>query len=224
MTPKAAQAIAGLYAITPDAPDTELLCRKVEQALAGGVRVLQYRRKSVEPAVRRLEAARLARLCEASGCLFVINDDPALAREVGATAVHLGRDDGTVDAARATGGSHLVVGVSCYDELDRAQRAVAEGADYIAFGSFFPSRVKPGAVRPPVDLITRARNRFEVPVVAIGGITTENAPTLIAAGADALAVISDLFDAEDIEAKADQYRRLFAAGRGSLPQRERNPT
>ncbi len=216
MTPKAAQAICGLYAITPDGPDTEALCRKVERALAGGVRVLQYRRKSVDPAIRLSEAGRLARLCEVSGCLFVVNDDPALAQAVGAPAVHLGRDDGTVAAARSAAGHQLIVGVSCYDELDRAHRAVEEGADYIAFGSFFPSRVKPGAVRPPVDLLTRAR-RFDVPVVAIGGITTENAPSLIAAGADALAVISDLFDAEDIEAKADQYRRLFAAVGRSLP-------
>jgi thiamine-phosphate pyrophosphorylase len=217
VTPKAAQAICGLYAITPDGPDTEALCRKVEQALAGGVRVLQYRRKSVEPAIRLSEAGRLARLCEGSGCLFVVNDDPALARALDAPAVHLGRDDGTVAAARSAAGHRLIVGVSCYDELDRAQRAVDEGADYIAFGSFFPSRVKPGAVRPPVDLLTRASSRFDVPVVAIGGITTENAPSLIAAGADALAVISDLFDAEDIEAKADQYRRLFAVAGRSLP-------
>lgn len=217
MTPKAAQTIRGLYAITPDGPDTESLCRKVEQALSGGVRVLQYRRKSVEPAIRLSEAGRLARLCEGVGCLFVVNDDPALARAVGAPAVHLGRDDGSVEAARSAGGKDLIVGVSCYDELDRAHRAVEEGADYIAFGSFFPSRVKPGAVRPPVDLLTRASSWFDVPVVAIGGITTENAPTLIAAGADALAVISDLFDAEDIEAKADQYRLLFAAAGRSLP-------
>lgn len=203
--------IRGLYAITPDALGRDALCERVRDALSGGAQVLQFRRKHTAPTEVLTEARLLADLCRAAGRVFIVNDDPALAAECGAHGVHLGRDDGGVAAARRIMGDGFLVGVSCYDDLDRARRAADDGADYVAFGSFFSSRVKPGAVRPPVDLLTRAKAAVALPVVAIGGITTQNAGTLIEAGADAVAVISDLFDAGDVRARAERFARLFAA-------------
>jgi len=203
--------IRGLYAITPDTLGGDPLYERVREALLGGAQVLQYRRKDAAPRNALVESRVLAELCRAAGRVFIVNDDPVLAAESGAHGVHLGRDDGGVAAARRIGGDEFLVGVSCYDELDRAHRAADDGADYVAFGSFFPSRVKPGAVRPPVDLLTRAKAAVALPVVAIGGITTQNAGTLIEAGADAVAVISDLFEAGDVRARAERFTRLFAA-------------
>ncbi len=203
--------IRGLYAITPDSLGREALRERVREALGGGAQVLQFRRKDTAPTEAVAEARLLADLCRAAGRVFIVNDDPVLAAECGAHGVHLGRDDAGVAAARRIMGDGFLVGVSCYDDLDRARRAAGDGADYVAFGSFFPSRVKPGAVRPPVDLLTRAKAAVALPVVAIGGITTQNAGTLIEAGADAVAVISDLFEAGDVRARAERFARLFAA-------------
>lgn len=201
--------IAGLYAITPDLADTELLCRKARAALAGGATVLQYRNKSATPALRREQAARLQALCRDRGVAFVVNDDVELALALGADGVHLGKDDGAARAARERIGAAMRLGISCYDSLARADAALAEGADHLAFGAAFPSRVKPDAVRASTDLFAEARARYRVPIVAIGGITLDNAPALIAAGVDAIAVISALFDAPDIEQAAASFTALF---------------
>jgi len=196
--------LRGLYAITGDD------LSQVERALASrALCALQYRDKSADAARREREARGLARLCRAHGVPFIVNDDIALALAVHADGVHLGRDDGDVAAARARLPGRLL-GVSCYDRLDLAERAVASGADYVAFGSVFASPTKPGAVRAPLALFARARV-LGVPRVAIGGITLQNAPQVIAAGADCLAVISDLFEAPDVGARAHQYGRLFHA-------------
>jgi thiamine-phosphate pyrophosphorylase len=170
------QRMRGLYVITPDDVSSDVLTTRVAEAIAGGARLLQYRRKSIDVAARRAEAKSIAALCRVSGVLFIVNDDPRLAAEVGADGVHVGRDDGTVAAARAVLGERALVGVSCYDRLDLAIAAEESGADYVAFGSFFPSSVKPGAVRPPLQLLTEARAMLSTPVVAIGGITLEHAP------------------------------------------------
>ncbi len=201
--------IAGLYAITPDLADTDELLRRARAALAGGARVLQYRNKAATPALRLAQAQALQRLCAGFAVPLIINDhlEPALA--VGADGLHLGGDDGDIAAARARLGPGRLLGASCYARIDLARTAVAAGADHIAFGSFFASGIKPGAVRPPADLITRAKARFGLPVVAIGGITPYNAPQLISARADAVAVISPLFAAPDIEAAARQFQSLF---------------
>lgn len=201
--------IAGLYAITPDLADTQELQRRVRAALRGGAQAIQYRNKTAQPGLRVEQARMLQSLCSAAGVPLIINDDPALAVEVGAAGLHLGGGDGSLAAARALLGPQRLLGGSCYDRLDLAGAAVAAGADHIAFGSFFPSTVKPGAVRPPVDLLTRAKARFGVPVVAIGGITADNAPGLIAAGADAIAVISAVFSAPDVEQAARTLQSLF---------------
>jgi thiamine-phosphate pyrophosphorylase len=199
----------GLYAITPDIPDRKKLLNLVQQALGGGIAALQYRCKDLPSSQRLEEATLLASLCRAGGVTFVVNDDPGIAIAADADGVHLGRDDDDLATARARLGGKLL-GASCYSSLDAARAAVAAGADYVAFGSVFASPTKPAAVRAPLSLFAEARP-LGVPLVAIGGITLENAPRLLAAGADSVAVISDLFDAPDVAARARAYGKLFAA-------------
>lgn len=206
----ASNRIAGLYAVTPDEPDTAILVDKVGAALAGGVRLIQYRNKTAAPALRAAQAAELQALCRKHRAVLIINDHLDLALEIDADGLHLGNEDGSITAARNRLGPHKILGVSCYSALERAQHAWHEGADYVAFGSFFSSTVKPGAVRASSGLLTEAKRTIPVPVVAIGGITRENAPQLIAAGADAVAVISAIFAAPDVEHSARQFSRLFA--------------
>ena len=188
--------LRGLYAITPDIDDIALLVAKVGAAIAGGAQIIQYRNKTAPPALRRKQAAMLSRVCDGGGALFIVNDDVMLARQVGAAGVHLGEDDGDVARARAAGGEAMLIGVSCYDDLARAKRLVAEGADYVAFGSFHSSPTKPAARRAEPALLRRAK-ALGVPLVAIGGITADNGRALVDAGADALAVISAVFAHDD---------------------------
>jgi thiamine-phosphate pyrophosphorylase len=195
----------GLYAITPDLADTAALAVKVEQALKAGVAMLQYRNKILSKDKRLLQARELAPLARGYGVPFIVNDDVEIALALGANGVHLGKDDGELAAARAKLPGKIL-GASCYSDLEQAKAAVRAGASYVAFGSVFPSSTKPDAVRAPLSLF---RSELGVPLCAIGGITLENAPALIAAGADLLAVISDLFDAPDIAARAAEYRKLF---------------
>jgi thiamine-phosphate pyrophosphorylase len=195
----------GLYAITPDGADTAALLRKVEQALKAGVAMLQYRNKMLSKDKRLLQARELAPLARGYGVPLIINDDVEIALSVGANGVHLGKDDGELAAARAKLPGKLL-GASCYNDLEAARAAVRAGADYVAFGSVFPSPTKPAAVRAPLSLF---RADLGVPLCAIGGITLRNAPQLVAAGASLLAVISDVFDAPDIAARAADYRKLF---------------
>jgi len=204
--------IAGLYALTPDMLDSDELLERVAAAIDGGAAAIQYRNKIASPPLRRAQALRLRDLCAESRVTFIVNDDVNLAYAVDADGVHVGRDDASVAHARQRLGHGAIVGASCYDSLERATAAVAAGADYVAFGSFFGSPVKPDAVRAEPSLITAAKARFwTVPVVAIGGITASHAPALITAGADALAVITAVFDAPDIRAAAKAFSGLFAA-------------
>jgi thiamine-phosphate pyrophosphorylase len=223
--------LPGLYAVTPDGlPDGDLLDR-VARSLAGGVRLLQYRAKSAggagdrsnadthadAHAAARVRAAHaIAAACRAAGAMLIVNDDPWLAAEVGADGVHLGRDDGTVARARGFVGRALV-GVSCYDSIERALQAEADGADYVAFGAMFPSRVKPDAVRASPALLATARARLRVPVVAIGGIDLDNAASVLRAGADSLAVISALYAAPDIGAAVRRFNELIETESRSQP-------
>lgn len=201
--------IAGLYAITPDLADTDDLLYRVRAAIAGGTRVVQYRNKTADPQLRLTQARALQALCAARGVPLIINDHLDVALAVDSAGLHLGGDDGDIAAARARLGAGKLLGASCYDRLELAEAALAAGADHIAFGSFFASSVKPNAVRPPLDLVTRAKKRFNVPVVGIGGITPSNAPQLIRAGIDAVAIISAVFAAPDIEATAREFQSLF---------------
>ncbi|MDD5175893.1 MAG: thiamine phosphate synthase [Sterolibacterium sp.] len=199
-----------MYAITPDDSLLPRLSALVGAALAGGVRLVQYRNKFAPPPLRRAQAADLLRLCRACDARLIVNDDLALALEIGADGVHLGRDDGDIKAARRALGPEKILGVSCYADLERAAAAAAAAADYLAFGSVHASVTKPDAVRAPLALLGEAKRRFALPIVAIGGITLENAQATIGAGADLLAVLSDLFDAMDIAGQAREYQKLFA--------------
>ena len=210
MTTSVAARIRGLYAIADTGYlDEARLVSAVAQALRGGARVVQYRDKSHDRSTRERQARALRELCASHQACFIVNDDAELARSVGADGLHLGRDDAAIDAARALLPEGAIIGVSCYNDLARAEAAVARGADYVAFGSFYPSRTKPRALRASLDLLRAARARLPVPLVAIGGITPENGAALIAAGADALAVISGVFDQPDVEATARRYVELF---------------
>ena len=187
-----ARRVAGLYALTPDVDDTPRLLAQVAAALDGGAAAVQYRHKTASATLRREQAAALAHLHAARDALFIVNDDAALAAAVGADGVHLGEGDGDIAAARARLGPERLIGVSCYNDFARAASAVAAGADYVAFGSFFPSPTKSDARHADIALLARAR-ALGVPVVAIGGIDAGNARALIDAGADAVAVISAVF-------------------------------
>jgi len=202
--------LRGLYAITPDDVETKTLVQMVAAALKGGAKLIQYRQKSVSPRDQAVQARELNELCLASGASLIINDNVALAKQVNAAGVHLGRDDMSVTAARQALGTNRIIGVSCYNQIALAEAAVASGADYIAFGTFFASKIKPEAVRAEFALIVEAKKKFNIPVVAIGGISLQNAPQLIAAGADAVAVISDLFNALNITAQATAFQQLFS--------------
>lgn len=202
-------ALRGLYAITPDQCDSERLLWQVGVLAQGGLRWLQYRNKSGSTSFRAEQAAALASLCKAKGIALIINDDVSLALAVDADGVHLGADDGDVAAARHALGADKVLGVSCYDDSARAHRAAAMGASYVAFGAMFASPTKPMAPKASHALLGGVYGDPGCAKAAIGGITMANAPTLIAAGADLLAVITDLFDAPDLEHQARRYQQLF---------------
>ena len=203
-------AVSGLYAITPDEQDTAELLRKVRLALLGGARILQYRNKSADAALRAEQAGELRRLTHEFSVPLIINDDAALALQAEADGVHLGGDDGSLAEARALLGSDKIIGVSCYNRPELARAAVRQGADYVAFGAFFASGIKPGAVKADVVLLQTARRELSVPIAAIGGVTPQNGAALIEAGADALAVISALWDAPDIGQAAREFSILFS--------------
>ncbi len=201
----------GLYAITPDRADTSVLISEVRQALEGGARLIQYRNKTAHEALRLQQALQLVALCTEFEVALIVNDSVALLEKSGARGVHLGRDDGAIDTARKRLGAAKIIGASAYTSIDRAREAEAQGADYVAFGSFFASTVKPAAPRAPLALLADAKAQVDIPVVAIGGVTLDNAPALIEAGADGLAVISALFGAPDIRRAARQFARMIAA-------------
>lgn len=204
--------IEGLYAITdPQLLPAARLADAVRAAIDGGARIVQYRNKEADAATRLREASRLARLCRDAGTIFLVNDDIALAAAGDAHGVHLGQRDGAVDTAREKLGAGAIIGQTCHASLELALAAERAGADYVAFGRFFPSRTKPQAAPADIALLPRARRGLRIAVVAIGGVTVDNAPALIDAGADAVAVIHDLFAAGDIAARAREFARLFAS-------------
>ena len=206
--------IAGVYLLTPDADGRafDRVLGVVDQALAAGVRVVQYRNKRADAREREQQARALVRLVQSAGALAIVNDRVELALAVGADGVHLGRDDGDVRAARALMPDGLL-GVSCYDDLARAGHAVTDGADAIAFGSMFPSSTKPQAVHAPLELLADARSRWPTRrVIAIGGIDGGNIHEVAEAGAHAAALISAVFDADDPGRAAAALVHLFNEG------------
>jgi thiamine-phosphate pyrophosphorylase len=204
----------GLYVIT-NGPRPDLL-EAVNHALVGGARLVQYRDKTDESTRRHAEAAALLALCHEHSVPLIINDDIALAHAIGAGGVHLGEADGNIAEARNTLGPDAIIGVSCYDSLERGREAVRQGASYIAFGAFFTSPTKPFARRASTDLLRRSAT-LGVPRVAIGGITPDNGADLVAAGADYLAVISAVFGTADIRAAAQRFSQLYSSDRAASP-------
>jgi len=200
----------GLYAVTPDLDDTVLLAQQVADAIAGGASAVQYRHKNAAPDLRRTQAQALLGVCRRASVPLIINDDLTLALQLDADGVHLGREDGDPAAARRQLGRGRLLGISCYNDLERAAAAHAAGADYLAFGAVYPSRVKPGTVHAPLALFAAARARFAQSLVAIGGITADNARAVIDAGADALAVVSAVFGSTDPRAAATRLSGLFS--------------
>jgi thiamine-phosphate pyrophosphorylase len=201
--------INGLYALTPDVADTPELVAMTRQALEGGASLVQYRNKAAGSELRREQAHALARLCRAFQVPFVVNDHLDLAIEARADGVHLGREDIPLTDARRLLGHGKFIGISCYDRLELAADAEHHGADYVAFGAFFASVTKPGATPAALDLLNRAKQELQIPVVAIGGITRDNAAGLIRRGADAVAVSNALFHASDTRAAAEDFSRLI---------------
>jgi len=202
--------LRGLYPITPDEADTARLLARVAPLLDTGIALLQYRNKTANAVLKLEQASALQALCAQAGVPLVVNDDFLLARHVGAAGVHLGEDDGDIAAARAALGPDAIVGASCYDELERAERAVAAGASYVAFGAFFPTTTKRVTRRATPQLLRDAKT-LGVPLAAIGGITPDNAPPLIAAGADLIAVVGGVFDAAEPLAAIREYRKKIDA-------------
>lgn len=200
----------GLYAITdPTLTPPPRMPDEVRAAITGGAVMIQYRDKLSGPVERRELAGALLRLCRDARVPLIINDDLALAAELGAHGVHLGHDDGDIEEARALLGPRVLIGVSCYNEFARAEAAARAGADYVAFGRFFLSLTKPDAVAATPELLAAARRTLDLPLVAIGGITPDNGAQLLAAGADMLAVIHAVFGQPDIEAAARRFAQLF---------------
>ena len=206
--------LRGLYAITDSALLAEgRLLPYVEAALQGGARLVQYRDKSQDASRRQDEAAALAALCRQHGASLIINDDLALARQLG-VGLHLGQEDGSLAVARAELGANAVIGGTCHASLELAEGAAQAGASYLAFGRFFASSTKPDAPPAPLDLLDQARSRFTLPLCAIGGVTLDNAPRLLERGVDLLAVVHTLFSAAsagEVERRARAFAQLFAA-------------
>lgn len=198
----------GLYLLTPDEANTDRLLVRVRPALAAGVALLQYRNKQVDAVLRRQQALALKALCAEYDTSLIINDDWQLAKDIEADGAHLGATDGDLAPAREALGPQAILGISCYGDLHRAESAAREGASYLAFGAAFASNTKPDAAQMPLSILGQARG-FGLPVVAIGGITPENASLAVAAGADMVAVIGGVFENADIAAAVHRYRACF---------------
>jgi thiamine-phosphate pyrophosphorylase len=204
------QKLQGLYVITDPVLITgDELHNAVLAAIKGGARIVQYRNKSSDIKARTEQASVLANLCKQQGVIFLVNDDVNLALQCAADGVHLGQTDTSVEQARKLLGPEAIIGVSCHGDIQLAEKAQAEGADYVAFGRFYPSHSKPHAPAADPEVLRQARGKLHIPSVAIGGITPDNGAALLTAGADMLAVIHGIFGQADIEHAAAQYSALF---------------
>ena len=210
--------LSGLYCIT----DPELtrqsplsIEQMVEQAILGGARIIQYRDKSAPRSQQVDTADRLCRICRQHSVVFLINDDPQLAKSVEAHGVHLGQTDSKLLDARQLLGEDKIIGITCHADIKLANKAAQQGADYVAFGRFFPSQTKPEASPAPIDLLAQAHRELSIPITAIGGITKDNAAGLLEAGANMLAVIHGVFGQADIQQAATNFARLFVSSQGS---------
>jgi thiamine-phosphate pyrophosphorylase len=201
--------IKGLYAITPDMADLNTLVHKTQLAIEGGAFMVQYRSKKQDHAVKMQQCAAILRLCREYGVPCIVNDDVEMCRILEADGVHLGENDDNIAEVRRILGEDAIIGSSCYDQLDRAKQAQKEGATYVAFGAVFPTPTKPNAPRATLELLREAKREIHIPIVAIGGITVNNAHDVIEAGVDAIAVITSLFEAKTIKETAETFLKMF---------------
>ncbi len=206
---KSIQSLQGLYPVTNPLLQQNLPAA-VRKTLQGGARLIQYRDKGQDRTRRLNEALQLKQLCCEHGALLIINDDIQLAKEVNADGVHLGANDPEIAEARHCLGDKKIIGISCYNQLPLAVAAQQQGAHYVAFGSFYLSSVKPDAVKADIHLLSNARQQLNIPIVAIGGITLQNAPDLITAGADMLAVINGVFAQKAIQSTTQKFNALYS--------------
>jgi len=205
----------GVYAITPgEAMEFNEVLLRTAAILQAGVSAVQYRDKTADLAAQQVRAAALLVLCRAAGTPFLVNDDPALAAHVGADGVHLGMDDSLPGAARQLLGPDALIGVSCYDDVERARKLVRDGADYVAFGAFFPTATKSPRTMATLETLRAAKRQISRPIVAIGGINPQNSGPLISAGADMLAVISSLYDDDDPARQVGRFQAVFGETKG----------
>jgi thiamine-phosphate pyrophosphorylase len=199
----------GLYLVTPDWDDTDQLLAASEAGLRAGAALLQYRHKTAGPALRKKQAAALLALCRSYQRPFIVNDFVDLCIELDADGIHVGGTDLSVAEVRRQVGADKIVGASCYGDLELARKAWQAGASYVAFGGFYPSRVKKYAVTTSPDIVTQARAEIPLPNVVIGGMTPENAAPLVAKGTDMVAAISSVYSVPDPEAQARRFVSLF---------------
>lgn len=202
--------LRGLYVIS----DANLIAEStfsqtIECALLGGAKIIQYRDKSNNTEKRRRQTQEIKLLCETYDAVFIINDDIELAKEVNANGVHLGSNDADYATARTILGDNKIIGISCYNQFELAQQAQQQGADYIALGRFFSSSTKPNAAAAPIELLTHAKQKLNIPVCAIGGITVNNSAELIAAGVDMLAVINAVFSSNEVQSTCQKFSSFF---------------
>lgn len=203
--------LRGIYAITDPLLSAQELMPKVEAAIAGGISILQYRNKTAPDTQKFSEAQQLAALCKTHDVTFIVNDNIELALAVDAAGVHIGQLDSAIAIARNKLGHDKIIGVSCNNRLEYALTAQQQGADYIAFGRFYPSQTKPNAPQAALNLLAEARQQITLPITAIGGITAENASPLVQAGADMLAVIQGIFAQPDVYQATRQLAEIFAS-------------
>jgi thiamine-phosphate pyrophosphorylase len=201
--------IKGLYAITPDMADLNTLIPKTKLAIEGGAFMVQYRSKIQDRDVKIQQCAAILRLCRGYGVPCIVNDDVDMCRTLNADGVHLGEKDDNIAEVRRILGDNAIIGSSCYDQLERAKQAQKEGASYVAFGAMFPTPTKPIAPRATLALLKEAKREIHIPIVAIGGITVNNAHDVIETGIDAIAVITSLFEAKSIKETAETFSKMF---------------
>lgn len=201
--------IRGLYAITPDSVDLKTLIHKTQLAIQGGAFMVQYRSKIQDHAVKMQQCDAILRLCRDHNVPCIVNDDVEMCRILKADGVHLGEKDDNIAEVRHILGDDAIIGSSCYNQLDRAKIAQKEGATYVAFGAMFPTSTKPHAPRPTLALLKEAKREIQIPVVAIGGITVNNAQDVIEAGVDAIAVITSLYESKTIKETAEAFTKMF---------------
>jgi len=201
--------IKGLYAITPDSADLNTLIQKTKSAIEGGAFMVQYRSKIQDRDVKMQQCDAILRLCREYEIPCIVNDDVEMCRVLEADGVHLGEKDDNIAEVRHMLGEDAIIGSSCYDQLDRAKIAQKEGASYVAFGAMFPTSTKPNAPKATLALLKEAKREIQIPIVAIGGISVNNAHDVIKTGIDAIAVITSLYEAKSIKETAETFVKMF---------------